>query len=57
MKEGMVDSRMVKENHQQGIERVLQRKGSMPVGQPGKMTAKGHANWKRPNKANTPRPA
>lgn len=59
-KEGMIDNRMVKENHQQGIERVKQRKGDMPVGQPGKMSAmpKGKANWRRPmHGASTPRGA
>ena len=57
MKEGMIDNRMVHSTRQKGIERVLQRKGDMPVGEPSKMNAKGKANWKRPNNANTPRKA
>jgi hypothetical protein len=53
---GMIDNRMVKENHQGGIERVKQRSGEGGrVGQPGKMVDKGHANWKRSNSAMTPR--
>jgi hypothetical protein len=55
-KEGMIDNRMVKENHQGGIERVIQRKGEMGrVGQPGKMVSKGHANWRRSGGSLTPR--
>jgi hypothetical protein len=57
MKEGMIDNRRVNDNHQVGIERVKQRKGDMKAGQGGKMHKDGHANWKRPNSANTPRPA
>lgn len=55
----MMDDRMVNETHQGGIERVKQRKGDMPVGQPGKMnnSPSEKANWTRPNKANTPRGA
>jgi hypothetical protein len=33
----MIDNRHVNDNHQQGISRVLQRKGDMEVGQHGKM--------------------
>lgn len=33
----MIDNRKVSDNHQQGIERVKQRKGDMEVGQGGKM--------------------
>jgi hypothetical protein len=33
----MIDNRMVSDNHQQGIERVKQRPGSMPVGQKASM--------------------
>jgi hypothetical protein len=45
---GMIDNRIVKENHQQGIERVKQR-SEMPKGEPGKMSGKPkeHAHWKR----------
>jgi hypothetical protein len=48
-KSDMIDNRMVKENHQQGIERVIQRKGDLDVGQGGKMANKPEqpANWKR----------
>ena len=56
----MIDNRKVKENHQQGIERVIQRKNEPGrVGQPGRMRNRPDqkANWKRPNSANTPRPA
>jgi hypothetical protein len=58
MKHGMIDNTKVNENHQGGIERVIQRKGDMEVGQGGKMgKAEEKANWKRPNDANTPRKA
>lgn len=56
----MIDNRKVKDDHQKGIERVIQRKDEPGrVGQPGKMSGKPKemANWKRPNSANTPRPA
>jgi hypothetical protein len=58
-KDGMIDNRMVNEDHQQGIERVKQRPGeSGRIGQPGKMVSRGDkANWKRPNAATTPRGA
>jgi hypothetical protein len=66
-KEGMIDNRMVKENHQQGIERVKQRKSEhMPAdheGHDGSM-AKGwgkgagsEKNWKRTGGSLTPRKA
>lgn len=53
----MIDNRMVKDNHQQGIARVLQRKGDMEVGQPGRMKARPdeEANWKRSGGSLTPR--
>lgn len=55
-KGGMMDNRKVNDNHQQGIERVKQRSGEGGrVGQPGKMTGKGHANWKRDGGSMTPR--
>lgn len=46
---GMIDNRMVNDNHQQGIERVKQRKGDMETGQGGKMSQKPSekANWRR----------
>jgi len=52
----MIDNGKVKDNHQQGIERVKQR-GPMPKGQPGKMSDKGKANWKRSGDKLTPRKA
>lgn len=47
--EGFIDNRMVKDNHQQGIERVKQRRGDMTKGQGGRMSDKGghESNWKR----------
>jgi hypothetical protein len=55
----MNDNRKVKENHQQGIERVKQRKGDMEKGQGGRMGDKGASekHWKRPDSAMTPRRA
>jgi hypothetical protein len=55
----MIDNRRVKDNHQQGIERVLQRKGDLKKGQQGKMHNRPdeHANWRRPDAATTPRQA
>lgn len=54
----MIDNRMVKDNHQQGIQRVLQRKGDMEVGQHGKMGAhRGGDSFKRPDSAKSPRRA
>lgn len=46
---GMMDNRMVSENHQQGIERVKMRKGDLKEGQGGKMGAKGASemHWRR----------
>ncbi len=43
------DNRMVSDNHQQGIKRVMQRPGDMMKGQGGKMGCKGcnESNWKR----------
>lgn len=51
---GMIDNRMVNDNHQQGIERVKQ-KGSMPKGQSGKMSNSSRANFKRSGGRLTPR--
>lgn len=55
----MIDNVKVKDNHQQGIERVKQRKGDMETGQGGKMNMrpKTPANWKRASSAATPRKA
>ena len=53
---GMIDNKHVESSRQKGIERVLQRKGDMPTGQPGKMSDKGHAEWNRSRTtATTPR--
>lgn len=53
-----IDNRKVNDNHQGGIERVKQRKGEGGrVGQPGKMTDKGSANWSRKGDSLTPRRA
>lgn len=63
-KEGMIDNRMVKGDHQEGIKRVLQRKedrndveghkGSMAKG--WSKSAGSESNWKRSGKL-TPRQA
>lgn len=47
------------DNHQRGIERVKQKKDDMEKGQGGKMNnvPREKANWKRPDKAETPRGA
>lgn len=54
-----MDNRKVKDNHQQGIERVKQKSGDMKPGQGGKMSGmpKEKANWKRSDSAMTPRKA
>jgi hypothetical protein len=53
----MIDNRMVKDDHQEGIERVKQRKGAMEVGQGGRMKSKPEemANWRRSGEQLTPR--
>jgi hypothetical protein len=59
-KDGMIDNRMVKENHQQGISRVLQRGTSKPdvYGHNGKMgTIHDKAHWSRKGDSLTPRKA
>lgn len=55
----MIDNKKVNDKHQQGIERVKQRKGDLDVGQGGKMSKKPRekAEWRRPNSAATPRKA
>ena len=66
-KEGMIDNRKVKDNHQEGISRVIQRRSErMPAdheGHNGSM-AKGwgkgagsEKNWKRSDGSMTPRKA
>lgn len=59
-KAGMIDNRMVKDNHQGGIERVIQRREDRNnvEGHNGKMGMhKGHeSNWKRGDSL-TPRKA
>ena len=62
MKHEMQDNRMVKDSHQEGIERVKQRKGEMPKGNghcSGKMSDKGgkESNFKREGGSMTPRRA
>lgn len=54
----MHDNRMVKDMHQEGIERVKMRSGDLKKGQGGKMGAHGsESNWKRADSAETPRRA
>jgi hypothetical protein len=59
-KEGMIDNRKVNDNHQKGIERVLQRKTDRNdvEGHNGKMGRGTHSesNWKRGDSL-TPRKA
>jgi hypothetical protein len=51
MKDGkkmMIDNRKMKDNHQQGIERVKMRPGDLEKGQGGKMGIHGkESNFKR----------
>jgi hypothetical protein len=62
-KEGMIDNKKVKENHQQGIERVIQRKSERDSkdkeGHDGKMHGNrgSEKNWKRSGDSLTPRKA
>lgn len=53
----MIDNRKVKDNHQQGIERVKMRKGELEKGQGGKMGKVEKADWKRSGGSLTPRKA
>jgi hypothetical protein len=55
--EKMKGNRRVNDSHQEGIERVKQRKGDMEKGQGGKMGKRSEADWKRPDSASTPRKA
>lgn len=62
MKEGMIDNRRVKDSHQEGISRVLQRKGELPKGNghcSGKMGERGgsESHFKREGDSLTPRKA
>ena len=59
VKDEMKDNRMVKDNHQEGISRVIQRKGTMQPGQGGKMHGKPieKAHWKRSDDDLSPRRA
>jgi hypothetical protein len=59
-KEGMIDNRMVKDHHQQGIKRVMQRKherNSSTEGHHGKMGMGDKAEWSRKGDSLTPRKA
>jgi len=58
-KEGLIDNRMVHDNHQEGISRVLQRRHErMDVeGHNGKMGKGDKAHFKRSDCAMTPRKA
>lgn len=53
----MIDNKHVKESHQEGIKRVLQRKGDLMKGQGGKMhnAPKEQARWGR--ESSTPKSA
>jgi hypothetical protein len=56
----VIDNRKVKDDHQEGIERVKQRSGEGGrKGEPGKMSGKPKekAHWKRDGGAMTPRKA
>lgn len=58
---GMIDNRMVNDNHQQGISRVLQRRSEYNPkdceGHHGKMVSTGKAHWSRKGDSLTPRKA
>ena len=62
-KDGMIDNRMVKDSHQEGIKRVLQRKSEKnpkdSEGHHGKMShkARSDASFKRSGGSLTPRKA
>lgn len=55
----MIDNRIVREDHQEGIRRVLQRKGDLKKGQGGRMASrpKEEAHWRRSGNKLTPRQA
>lgn len=58
---GMIDNRIVKDNHQQGIERVKQRRSEYDPkdceGHKGKMGPGDKAHWSRRGDSLTPRKA
>jgi hypothetical protein len=55
-KGAMIDNRMVNDNHQEGIKRVIQRKSEYGhVGQPGKMISHEKSHWRREGGSLTPR--
>ncbi len=66
-KEGMIDNRMVKDDHQKGIERVIQRRedrkdykghsGSMAGGWKHGKHSTDHSSFKRSGGSLTPRKA
>lgn len=54
----MIDNRKVSDNHQEGIERVKQRKGDLKAGQQGKMGApKERGHWERKGPKEVPKRA
>jgi len=58
-KEGMIDNRRVNDNHQGGIERVLQKRDDKRdvEGHNGKMGKSSKAHWRRSGTPLTPRKA
>lgn len=60
-REGMIDNRMVKDNHQQGIERVKQKRSEYNPkdceGHNGKMGRGDKAHWSRRGDSLTPKKA
>ncbi len=60
MKDGMIDNRHVKDDHQEGISRVIQRKGDTTradvEGHNGSMSHgnKNQSSWKRSDTAKPP---
>lgn len=60
-KDGMIDNRIVKDDHQEGIKRVLQRKREHykadVEGHHGKMGPGDKAHWSRHGDSLTPRKA
>lgn len=61
VKDGMIDNRMVSDSHQEGIERVKQRKSEYNpkdcAGHDGKMGKGDKAVWSRKGDSLTPRKA
>lgn len=57
-KGAMIDNRMVKDDHQEGIKRVMQKEKPAKTWQSGEMHMKGDkADWKRSGGSLTPRKA